>query len=61
MKFLIKKIYIILFLLIVLLTTTKVFAKDREIQYTRENISNYFMGVVSANQNYNNKAFKYLH
>ena len=61
MKFLIKKIYIILFLLIILLTATKVFAKDRKNQYTRENISNYFLGIVSANQNYNNKAFKYLH
>ena len=60
MKFLIKKIYIILFLLIILLTATEVFAKDRKIQYTRENISNYFLGIVSANQNYNNKAFKYL-
>ena len=60
MKFLIKKIYIILFLLTILLIETKVFARDNKIQYTRENISNYFLGIVSANQDYNNKAFKYL-
>jgi len=60
MKILIKKIYIILFLLIILLIATKVFARDSKIQYTRENISNYFLGIISANQDYNNEAFKYL-
>ena len=60
MKFLIKKIYIILFLLIILLTTIEVFARDSKIQYTRENILNYFSGIVSADQNYNNEAFNYL-
>ena len=60
MKFLIKKIYIILFLLIILLPESKLLAKDQKIQYTRENISNYFLGIISANQDYNNKAFKHL-
>ena len=60
MKFFIKKIYIIFFLLIALLTVTKVFAKDSKIQYTRENIANYFLGIISVNQDYNNEAFKYL-
>jgi len=60
MKFSIKKIYIILFLLTILLIEPKVFAKENKIQYTQENISNYFSGIVSINQNYNNKAFKYL-
>ena len=60
MKFLIKKIYIILFLLIILLITTKVLARDSKIKYERENISNYFLGVISANQDYNNEAFEYL-
>ena len=59
MKFFIKKIYIIL-LLIILLTASKSFSKDSKIQYTRENISNYFLGMVSANRDYNNEAFKYL-
>ena len=60
MKFFIKKIYIIFFLLIILLTVTKVFAKDSKIQYTRENFSNYFSGIISVNKNYNDEAFKYL-
>ena len=60
MKFLIKKIYIILFLSSILLIGTKVFAKETKIQYTKENISNYFSGIVSINHNYNNKAFKHL-
>ena len=60
MKFLTKKINIILFLLIILLAESEVFARDSKIQYTRENISNYFLGIVSINQDYYNKAFKYL-
>jgi len=39
---------------------SKVFAKGSQIQYTREDISNYFSGTISANQDYNNEAFKYL-
>ena len=35
-------------------------AKDNKIQYSRENISNYFLGIVSSNKDYNNKAFKHL-
>ena len=60
MKFLIKKIYIIFFLLSILLFEPKVFAKESNIKYTKENISNYFFGVISANQDYNNEAFKHL-
>ena len=60
MKFLNKKNYIILFLLTVLLIESKVFAKESEIQYTKENISNYFSGIISANQDYNNEAFNHL-
>ena len=60
MKFLIKKIYIILFLLIILLTATKTFARDSKIQYAGENISNYFLGVISANKGYNHEAFQHL-
>jgi len=60
MKFITKKIYIILFLLIILLTTTKIFARDSTIQYTEEDISNYFLGIISAKQSHNNEAFRYL-
>ena len=34
--------------------------KDNKTQYTRENISNYFLGIVSANLDHNEEAFKYL-
>ena len=58
MKFCIKKIYIILILAI--LIPPRVFAKDNKDIYTRENISNYFSGIISA-KNYNNKeTYKFL-
>ena len=60
MKFLIKKIYIILFLLVILLTTNKIYARDNKIQYAEEDISNYFLGVISAKQSRNKEAFRYL-
>ena len=60
MKFLIKKIYIILFSSITLLYATQILASDNQIEYKRENISNYFLGIVSVSQNYNEKALKHL-
>jgi len=61
MKFLIKKIYIILFLLSILFGSTSLYAKDNIIKYSKEDISNYFFGTVSANQYNNNaEAFKYF-
>ena len=60
MKFLIKKIYIILFLLSILLVEQKIFAKENYIKYEKENIANYFSGLISINQNSNEEAFKYL-
>ena len=59
MKFLIKKIYIILFLILIILRSN-VFAKDANFQYNRENVSNYFFGVVLLNQDNNKEAFKHL-
>ena len=50
MKFLINKIYIILFLLAIFLIQSEVFARDNKIRYTRENISNYFFGIISSNK-----------
>ena len=43
MKFLTNKIYIILFLLTIFFNQSETFARDGKIQYTRENISNYFL------------------
>ena len=61
MKFFIKKIYIIFFLLTTLLIKSDVFAKESSIQYKKEDISNYFSGIISINQVHNdNNAFKYL-
>ena len=60
MRFIIKKINIVLFLFIFLSIKTTTEARDSKIQYTRENISNYFLGMVSINQAYNKQAFKHL-
>ena len=58
MKFVSKKIYIIL--LLVILIQSKVFARDNKFLYTRENISNYFSGIISAKNYDYNKTHKYL-
>ena len=61
MKFLIKKTYIIFFLLIIISSESLVIARENNIQYNKKDISNYFSGIISINQDYNNKeAFKYL-
>ncbi len=61
MKFFIKKIYIIFFLLTILLIKSEVFAKESGIQYKKKDILNYFSGIISINQVHNdNKAFDYL-
>ena len=60
MKFLIKKIYIILFLLCTLFTEANVSATENYSDYTKENISNYFSGMLSINQNNNKETLKYL-
>jgi len=60
MKFLMKKIYIILFLVTISLFKQEALAKDNNIQYTRENVSHYFLGILSLNKDYNTQAFKYL-
>ena len=58
MKFTFKKIYIILLLLI--LIQPKVFARDNKVLYTGENISNYFLGIISAKNYDAENAHKYL-
>ncbi len=60
MKYFRKKFYIILFFINILLLSTNIFARDIQITYTKENISNYLSGIISSNQNYTSKAFKYL-
>ena len=46
--------------MIILLFDIKALAKDSKTQDSRENISNYFLGIVSANNNFNNEALRYL-
>jgi len=58
MKFIIKKIYILLLLLILL--QPKTFARDSEVLHTGENISNYLSGIVSSKNHDYNASYKYL-
>ena len=60
MKFFIKKIYLISFLIIILLYSTETFSKNTKFEYSQADISNYFSGIVSINQNYTTAGFKYL-
>ena len=60
MKLAIKKILIIFFFSIFLLRAEEVFAQENKTQIKKENISNYFSGIVSNNQYNTNKAYKYL-
>ena len=60
MKITIKKIYITFFLFILLFNQHNVLAKNSKIQYKSENISNYFLGVISSNQDFSEEAFQYL-
>ncbi len=60
MKYFIKKIYLILLLITILSTSTETFGREEKAKYSKDNISNYFSGIVSANQNYTSTAFKHL-
>ena len=60
MKYLTKKVYIILIPIAILLSSTVTFSKDAKFQYSKDEISNYFSGIVSLNQNYTTTGFKYL-
>jgi tetratricopeptide (TPR) repeat protein len=55
-----KKIYFTLFLITILLTSTKNFAKDNKNENTRESIVSYFSGTISFNNNNTEKAYEYL-
>jgi len=46
--------------LVMMLNQANVFAKDSKFLYTGENISNYFLGLISVNNDSNNEAFQYL-
>jgi len=60
MSFFIKKFFTILSLLTIWLLVSQVDVKEDKTQYKKKNISNYFSGIISINQNHSNKAFRYL-
>ena len=61
MKYLLKNFCLIFLLLTnILFINNKSFAVDKKIIYTKDNISNYLSGIISANQDYTSAAFKYL-
>jgi len=58
MKYFTKKIY--LFLLIFLFVEIEAVSKDKSLRYTQGDISNYFLGSLSVNDDRNEKAFIHL-
>jgi len=60
MKLFIKKIYLILFFLVILSANREAFAKESKNEYFRESISSYFSGAVSYNSNDIKKTYEYL-
>jgi len=60
MKSLIKKNFILLLLFATFSLQSDVFAKADEQRYTKDNISNYFLGLVAAKENNAEKAYSHL-
>jgi len=60
MKYLIKVIYLTILITTFSLATTKTFAKEAKIKYSKENIYNYFSGSVSLRQNQILDSYKHL-
>ena len=60
MKIFIKNIYLVFFLTFNILCVTEVLGKDKKIEYSKENISNYFSGITSIDLDSANNTYKYL-
>ncbi len=60
MKFIIKKILILIFVLFIFLPGLNAQAKDSKAHYTRDNISNYFSGIILSGKNKDKMAFNHL-
>ena len=60
MKYFVKKIYFIFFIANLLLVNNSAFSKNAEVSYNKNDISNYFSGIISINQNNTTSGFKYL-
>ena len=55
-----KKIYIVIYLITNFLLYTEVLAAESNFKYNKNDISNYFSGMISADQDYNDITFNYL-
>ena len=60
MKFLIKNIIIVLFFFILLAQSDQAYTKEKQYKYNKEDISNYFLGVIFAEQGHSKRAYKKL-
>ena len=60
MKFFFIRIYILFCFFTIFIASSDTFAKDNKIKYTDNDISNYFVGVLSSKNEDNEKAFKHL-
>ena len=60
MNFFFKKNYLIVLCLIFIFLDSEANSKSKNAHYPQEDISNYFIGIVSANQDYTGAAFEHL-
>ena len=60
MKYFIKKIYLIPLFLLIFFFNSTTNARDENLKHSRQNIFNYFSGIVSLNENNTTSGFKYL-
>jgi len=60
MKYFVKKIYFIFFIANLLLVNNSAYSKNADISYNKNDVSNYFSGIISINQNNTTTGFKYL-
>ena len=60
MNFFFKKNYLIVLCLIFIFLDSEANSKSKNAHYSKEDISNYFIGIVSANQDYTGTAFEHL-
>ena len=60
MNLLVKKINFVITLFIVFLLTLNAFSKESDFRYSRDNVSNYFLGTISNSKNNFISAYKYL-
>ena len=60
MKYFMKKNYLILLLIIILFHDQTALAIEGKVKYSRNNIANYFSGIISAQHSHSKSAFKHL-